>query len=92
MYDERLYNLKLTKTAPIINIFKTHNNMTFRAQEGCATLTIFSLSPNPFPLFRYLTWRRIGEPISDRHFLISQHYRETVEMDLNLEVYESGLN
>ena len=27
------------------------------------------LSPNPFPLFRYFTWRRIGEPISDRHFL-----------------------
>ena len=27
------------------------------------------LSPNPFPLFRFFTWRRIGEPISDRHFL-----------------------
>ena len=31
--------------------------------------TFARLSPNPFPLFHYFTWRRIGEPISDRHFL-----------------------
>ena len=27
------------------------------------------LSPNPFPPFHFFTWRKIGEPISDRHFL-----------------------
>ena len=26
------------------------------------------LSSNPFLLFRYFKWRRIGQPISDRHF------------------------
>ena len=36
------------------------------------------LSSNPFLLFRYFTWRRIGQPISDRHF----HYLSTLSRNI----------
>ena len=47
------------------------------------------LSPNTFPMFRYFIWRRIGPIRSGSQsaigfFTISQHYGETLEMDLDL--------
>ena len=38
----------------------------------------FLLSPNTFPMFRYFTWRRIEQPISDRHF----HYLSTLSRNI----------
>ena len=45
------------------------SNLPTLDTSGQLDLNSSALSPNPFPLFRYFTWRRIGEPISDRHFL-----------------------
>ena len=43
----------------------------------------FLLSPNTFPMFRYFTWRRIEQPISDRDFHYLSHKRCTSIMDLD---------
>ena len=43
-----------------------------------------SLSPNAFPMFRYFTWRSSQSSIGI--FTFSQHYRETLEMDLDYNI------